>query len=34
MAYSLTRPMVLEEASTTPDGAGGYATSWTALGTL
>jgi len=34
MAYALTRPMVLEEAAVTPDGAGGYATSWAALGTL
>jgi Bacteriophage head-tail adaptor len=34
MAYALTRPMVLEEAGTTPDGAGGYTTSWAALGTL
>lgn len=34
MRYVLNRPMVLEEAITTPDGAGGYATSWQALGTL
>lgn len=32
--YALNRPMVLEQASVTPDGAGGHATVWTALGTL
>ena len=34
MGYRLTRPMVLEQPSTVPDGAGGYSTSWAALGTL
>ena len=34
MGYALTRPMVLEEAGTSPDGAGGFTTSWTVLGTL
>ena len=34
MGYSLNRPMVLEEPGTLPDGAGGYTTAWTALGTL
>lgn len=34
MRYNLSRPMILEEAVATPDGAGGYTTSWTALGTL
>ena len=34
MRYSLNRPMVLEEVVTTPDGAGGFTTSWTELGTL
>jgi len=34
MSYALNRPMVLESPQTTPDGAGGYTTSWTALGTL
>ena len=34
MAYALMRPMVLEEPSTVPDGAGGFSTSWVALGTL
>lgn len=31
---ALNRPMVLEEATVTPDGAGGHVTVWTALGTL
>jgi head-tail adaptor len=34
MSYALNRPMVLESPQTTPDGVGGYATSWVALGTL
>ncbi|PTX04746.1 head-tail adaptor protein [Pararhodobacter aggregans] len=34
MAYAPTRPMALEEALATPDGAGGYTTTWSALGTL
>ncbi|MCA2013391.1 head-tail adaptor protein [Cereibacter sphaeroides] len=34
MTYALNRPMVLEEPVTTPDGAGGYTTSWAPLGTL
>lgn len=34
MAYALDRPVLLEEAATRPDGAGGYTTSWSALGTL
>ncbi|WP_370241323.1 head-tail adaptor protein [Pararhodobacter marinus] len=34
MGYALNRPMVLEEAVTTPDGAGGYSQSWSGLGTL
>ncbi|MEZ5750692.1 MAG: head-tail adaptor protein [Paracoccaceae bacterium] len=34
MRYRLNRPMVLEEAQTLADGAGGYATTWTALGTV
>lgn len=32
--YALNRPMVLEEASVTPDGAGGHAATWAPLGTL
>jgi head-tail adaptor len=32
--YALSRPMVLEEPHIAPDGAGGYATTWAALGTL
>lgn len=34
MGYALTRPMVLEAPSTVPDGAGGFSTTWAALGTL
>lgn len=34
MRYLMNRPMILEEAVTTPDGAGGFTTLWTALGTL
>lgn len=34
MRYHLNRPLVLEEVTATADGAGGYATTWTALGTL
>lgn len=34
MRYALNRPMVLEEVATTPDGAGGYTSTWTELGTL
>ena len=34
MGYALNRPMVLEQAVITPDGAGGHVTAWTALGTL
>ncbi len=34
MAYALTRPMVLEEVSVAPDGAGGHTASWAALGTI
>lgn len=34
MSYSLNRPMVLEEAVVTPDGAGGHVTTWQSLGTL
>lgn len=34
MRYSLNRPMALEEASITPDGAGGHSTLWSALGIL
>lgn len=34
MRYALNRPLVLEEAVTTSDGAGGYTTAWQALGTL
>lgn len=34
MSYALTRPMVLETPSVTPDGAGGYSRDWAALGTL
>lgn len=30
----LNRPLVLEEAQRSPDGAGGYSESWTPLGTL
>lgn len=30
----LTRKLVLEEAQTSPDGAGGFDTVWTGLGTL
>lgn len=33
-APELTRALVLEEQVRMPDGAGGYATSWVALGTL
>lgn len=33
-APRLTRPLVLEEAVRTPDSAGGFRESWTALGTL
>ena len=32
--YYLNRPLVLEEAVSTPDGAGGVSVTWTALGTL
>ena len=34
MRYVLNRAMVLEDPVTSPDGSGGYATTWTALGTL
>ena len=34
MSYALTRPMVLQEPLATSDGAGGYTTTWSALGTL
>ena len=34
MSYALTRPLVLEDPLTTPDGAGGYTPEWVALGTL
>ena len=34
MRVTLNRPMMLEEAVTAPDGAGGFTTSWVALGTL
>lgn len=34
MTYALNRPMVLEQAVVTPDGAGGHTTNWQALGTL
>lgn len=30
----LNRPLVLEEPGQIPDGAGGFATDWTAIGTL
>jgi head-tail adaptor len=33
-APRLSRQMVLEEGQRLPDGAGGYSTAWTALGTL
>lgn len=33
-AYRLNRPMVLEEAQIMPDGAGGQALAWQALGTV
>lgn len=33
-AYRLNRPVVLEEAVALPDGAGGHALEWHALGTL
>jgi len=32
--YALNRPLVLEAAQPTPDGAGGQVLNWTALGTL
>lgn len=32
--YHLSRPMVLEEAQSLPDGAGGQALEWQVLGTL
>lgn len=32
--YALNRPMVLEEAVVAPDGAGGHALAWVALGTI
>lgn len=32
--YAPNRPMVLEQATAVPDGAGGNALSWAALGTL
>jgi head-tail adaptor len=31
--YALNRPMALEEAQVTPDGAGGHALTWVTLGT-
>jgi head-tail adaptor len=34
LQYSLNRPMALEEAQITPDGAGGHALAWVTLGTL
>lgn len=33
-AYVANRPMLLEDPVTAPDGAGGYALSWQALGTI
>lgn len=32
--FTLNRPLVLEEAQRSPDGAGGYVESWVQLGTL
>ena len=34
MSYRLNRPMLLEEAQITPDGAGGQVLDWQPLGTL
>lgn len=34
MGYAANRPMVLEAPNVVPDDAGGFATSWSALGTL
>lgn len=34
MAYALNRALVLEQAQSLPDGAGGYSVTWQALGTL
>lgn len=34
MRYALNRPMLLEQAVVTPDGAGGHSTTWQTLGTL
>lgn len=33
-APNLSRPLVLEERQSTPDGSGGFAVSWQALGSL